>query len=55
VTDERHDDPTVPDDVVEDLSPEAEADDVSGGAGTFLKIDGIKGESQDDSLKGEIG
>lgn len=48
MNDKPHEEPTLPDDVVEDLSPDAEDDDVSGGATDyFLKIDGIKGESAD--------
>ena len=49
MNDKPHEEPNLPDDVVEDLSPAAETDEVSGGAADyFLKIDGIKGESQDD-------
>ncbi len=50
MNDKSHDEPTLPDDATEDLSPDAEANDVSGGATDyFLKIDGIKGESADDT------
>ncbi len=43
-----HDEAALPDDAVEDLAPEGDEQDVSGGAAVdmFLKLDGIKGESQ---------
>lgn len=46
---QQHDEPVLPDDAVEDLSPEDADQEVGGGADDyFLKLDGIKGESQDD-------
>jgi len=53
MNDQPHDEPVLPDEVTEDLSPRAEADEVSGGATDYyLNLDGIKGESVDDSHKG---
>lgn len=49
MTDQPHDETILPDDLDEDLSPEADADEVSGGSpfDYFLKLDGIKGEPTD--------
>ena len=46
---QQHDEPALPDDAVEDLAPDEAEQDVSGGAlvDMFLKLDGIKGESED--------
>ena len=42
---EPHDEPTLPADVVEDLAPEGDAQEVAGGAvDYFLNLNGIKGE-----------
>jgi hypothetical protein len=35
---EQHDEATLPEDAVEDLSPEAEGEDVSGGSLNYLKL-----------------
>jgi hypothetical protein len=46
---QQHEEPTLPTDAVEDLSPEDAEQDVSGGAlNAYIKIDGIDGESISD-------
>ena len=49
MNDKPHEKPTLPDDAVEDLAPDTEADAIRGGAQAdfFLKLDGVKGESSD--------
>jgi hypothetical protein len=47
-----HDEAEMPADAVEDLAPEGEDQDVSGGAlNAYLKIEGVQGESDSSSLK----
>jgi hypothetical protein len=57
MTDEqKHDEPAMPEDAVEDLAPEGEDQDVSGGAvDMFLKIEGAPNMGDGSVLKIEPG
>ncbi len=48
MTDEQHDEATMPEDAVEDLAPEGEEQEVSGGAlNAYIKIDGVEGYKEE--------
>ncbi len=48
MTDEQHDEAALPEDAVEDLAPEGDEQDVSGGAvDAFLKVEGASSQKVD--------